>query len=478
MKQNRVAVHSNNRPRPGSVQTRLPDEVRLPEMLFGYLAGPFGALLANGIFACVLNKYLTDVLRLDTGFLSRLQLFSTVPIVAANLLVGQLIEHTRVMTGKARPWILFSALTLSVGSVLMFVMPFDGPARRVWIAVAYHAFYAVAFPIYNTANAALVSVSTRDSAKRSTLASLTTIANLCVMLVASVGFPVLVSNVLHENLSRWFFAMTVVGGFAAMTILLQYRFTRERITEEVRGHTDAGQKNIAPSVGAQLKAAMREKWWWIAILFHICYQWSNALKNGSAVYFCQWVADLSPVGGDYGAVQSLLALLGAAPMVVVAIFVVPLARRFGKRRLVFWGMVISVAGGLIVGAGGGNLMVVGIGTVIKCFGAGPAAFLTLAMLTDVVDYIEYQSGLRTDGLTMSIYSALMVAGTPICNAVFMALMRGYDAALAVQSAEVQRVIVFSYIWVENIAYLAGAVLIYLWTAEKTLAEERVGKVPS
>ena len=89
------------------------EDVRLPEMLFGYLIGPFGALLASGIFTSQLQNYLTNVLKLDLGFLTMLQLLSTILIVAANLVVGQLIERTRTLAGKARPWILLSALTLS-----------------------------------------------------------------------------------------------------------------------------------------------------------------------------------------------------------------------------------------------------------------------------------------------------------------------------------------------------------------------------
>lgn len=94
-------------------------------MLIGYFIGPFGALLASGIFTSILQNYFTDVLKLNLTFLTTLQLFSTILIVAANLIVGQLIERTRTMAGKARPWILLSALTLSIASVLMFVVPFE-----------------------------------------------------------------------------------------------------------------------------------------------------------------------------------------------------------------------------------------------------------------------------------------------------------------------------------------------------------------
>ena len=112
------------------------DDVKLPEMLIGYFIGPFGALLASGIFTSILQNYFTDVLKLNLTFLTTLQLFSTILIVAANLIVGQLIERTRTMAGKARPWILLSALTLSIASVLMFVVPFEGTAKMVWIAIA------------------------------------------------------------------------------------------------------------------------------------------------------------------------------------------------------------------------------------------------------------------------------------------------------------------------------------------------------
>ena len=149
------------------------DDVKMPEMLLGYFIGPFGALLSSGIFTSILQNYFTDVLKLDLGFLTTLQLVSTVLIVASNLIVGQLIEHTKALAGKARPWILLSALTLSVASVLMFIVPFEGMAKMVWIAIAYNLYYAVAYPIYNTANSTLVAVSTRDGKKRSALASFT-----------------------------------------------------------------------------------------------------------------------------------------------------------------------------------------------------------------------------------------------------------------------------------------------------------------
>ena len=457
-------------------------DVKMAEMLFGYFIGPFGALLSSGIFTSQLQNYLTNVLKLDLAFLTGLQLVSTIFIVAANLIVGQLIERTRTLAGKARPWVLLSALTLSVASVLMFIMPFQNEmARMVWIAIAYNLYYAVAFPIYNTANSTLIPVSTRNSQQRSALASFTNVAGLGVMGVGSMIFPALVSMALKEDQNLWFVAMLAVGIFTALTILLQFQFTRERVTEEGGESTE---QQAAPPIGQQFKAVTGDKMWWLAIIFYLCFQWSGAMKNGSMTFFCQWVMDNSffgmELGDAWGMSQSLLAIMGAIPMAVAAVFVVPLSNKFGKRLVTFIGMVVGVIGGIIAGLGNGQIVPVAIGVALKCLGSSPAAYLILAMLADVIDHIEFKDNIRTDGLTMSIYSSLMVAGTPICNAIFSGLLNasGYDQSadvalnIAGQSASAQAAITVSYIWIETVAYALCALLIMLWTVEKNLPQEQ------
>ena len=458
-------------------------EVRLPEMLLGYFIGPFGALLSSGIFTSILQNYFTDVLKLDLSFLTGLQLFSTILIVAANLVVGQLIERTKALAGKARPWILLSALVLSVASVLMFIVPFQSTgAKMVWIAIAYNLYYAVAYPIYNTANSTLVPVSTRNSKQRATLASFTNMAGLGVMGAGSMVFPVLVSFSLKENQHLWFLTMLAVAVFTALAIFLQYKFTRERVTEELMSGSDHAAKEAVAPLQQQLKAVAGEKWWWISIVFYLVMQWSGAMKNGSMAFFCKWVLDNTFFGSPdaWGASQSLLAVMGAIPMAIAAAFVVPLANKFGKQKLVLLGMVVGAIGGVIAGLGGQNIVPVAVGVAIKCLGSAPACYLILAMLADVIDHIEFTSGIRTDGLTMSIYSSIMVAATPICNSIFSAILgaSGYnqtaDAALgtAGQTLATQQAISIGYIWIETIGFVVCALLILAWNVEGKLQEEQ------
>lgn len=444
------------------------DKVTTPETLLGYLIGPFGALLSSGIFTSYLQVYLGEALGLSSAYLSVLQLVSTFLIVAANLIVGQLIERTRTMAGKARPWLLLSALTLSIASVLMFIMPFEGTARYVWIAIAYNLYYAVAYPIYNTANATMVPVSTRDSEKRSVLASMSNFAGLGVMGAGSMVFPILVQTFLSTKDevtgadvytgfgTQWFIVMLAVAIFTALTVILQFKFTRERVTEELMESNAKEEKKQSVSVGQQLKAVTSEKWWWVIIVFYLLFQWAGAVKNGSMAYFCSNV-----LGGNW--YMSILSILGAVPMAIAAAFVVPLANKFSKQKLTLAGLALGVVGGVIAGLGGNNLVVVGIGIALKCLGSSPACYLILAMLADVIDHVEYKHGIRTDGLTMSIYSSLMVAATPIGGAIIQALNGMLDAGTAAS---------VNYIWIETIAYAVCAVLMIFFGVERNLKAEQ------
>ena len=77
--------------------------------------------------------------------------------------------------------------------------------------------------------------------------------------------------------------------------------------------------------------------------FYMLFQWSGAMKNGSMSYFCKWVLDNTFFGTADAWVppQGLLSIMGAIPMAVAAVFVVPLANKFGK-RLVCGGFMLLV----------------------------------------------------------------------------------------------------------------------------------------
>ena len=486
--------------------------VKGPEMLLGYLIGPFGALLASGIFTTYLNKYWKEVLFADYTtvigyetvyvdgvakqqpiigfpdgspvgtFLTLLPLLSAILIIVGNLLVGQLIERTKTRAGKARPWLLLSSVLLAVGCIVLFIAPMgngtDTPVlTMVLTAIAYNVYYAVAYPLYNTANSTLVPVSTRNSSQRSLLASFENFAHIGVMGAGGMVFPVIVGWITMKNAdgstdlaatkTAWMITFIIIGIITFLFVILQYYFTRERVTEE-SFHLDTAEnveEKKSISLKQQFKGVGTEPFWWLIIIFYLIFQFSGSLKNGAVSFFCDRFATFSIgdlfIGKDLSV--AIINVLGAVPMAVAMAFIWPLSRKFRKRLVVMVGLIIGAVGGVIAGIWANNFYAVCIGVALKSFGSAPACYMVLAMVSDVLDHIEAKHGYRCDGLTMSIYSAIMAATGPLSLGVFNAITNNGGNSTMVT---------VSYIWIETGVYVVCAIMMIFFIVEKYLKGDR------
>ena len=115
-------------------------DVTKGEKWLGYLVGPAGALLLNAVLASYLNVYYADVLKL-TGvwggaFLMVFPIMSKVIDAVTNIAMGQLIDRTKTKEGKARPWMLLSAVLLPITGILLFAVPNASVTVQViWVMI-------------------------------------------------------------------------------------------------------------------------------------------------------------------------------------------------------------------------------------------------------------------------------------------------------------------------------------------------------
>ena len=450
--------------------------VKPVESLLGYLVGPFCAMLANGIFTTYLTRYFRNVLfaeELASGsalagtvesFLTVFPILSAILIVIGNLVAGQLVERTRTKAGKARPWILLSAVLLAVSSVLIFIQPSDDPTfKMIWLVITYNLYYAVAFPLYNTANSTLTPLSTRNSNQRSVLASFVNMALLGAVGAGSMVFPFLLSILIKPEMSLgtqrtfWMILFIIVAVITFLGTVMQYYFTRERVTEESMGQEQAEAKPRI-GVGRQAKAAVGDRYFWIIIVFYFLYQFSGGIKNTSLNFYAEILATQS---FPTDSVTGVLGIIGAVPMAVAVFFVAPLCNKFGKRPMCVIGMIVGVAGGVIAGIGYDNMVVASVGIALKCLGSAPAGYMILAMIADSLDHIEAKCGFRCDGLVMSVYSSIMIASTPVAQGITSALVGTGTTGT-----------VIAYIWIETVCYGLGAIILLFFNVEKYLKSDR------
>ena len=386
------------------------------EKWFGYLLGPIGALLLNAVLASYLNIYYTDVLKLKGiwggVFLTVFPLVSKIIDALTNIVMGYIIDRTKTKQGKARPWMLLSAPLVTITGILLFVVPEGSDTlKAIWVLLSYNLFYSFAYTIYSMSHSLMVPLSTRNTNQRGGLSVFNQIATIMVTgIIVALIFPMLIMPALGVSKDLWITLMSVLSIIALPLILLEYYFTKERITEESIGKEE--EQKIPYRL--QIKAIFTDKYFILLILYFLIYTAGSTIKNIGLVYYCNYVL------GTYqdGITQTLVSVLGGIPMGIGIFLVWPLAKKFGKKNVTMIGFLIYAIGSLICFLAPTNMVVVLIGQFIKNIGGLPCAYVFMALFADTLDHMEWKTGFRSDGTAMSIYNIIMVAAAGICTGVF------------------------------------------------------------
>ncbi len=408
-------------------------EVKAKEKWLGYLLGPAGALLLNAVLATYLNVYYTDVLNLtplwNGLFLAIFPIISKVIDAITNVIMGQIIDRTRTKEGKARPWLLLSAVLVPVTAILLFVVPnANDTVKAIWVIVSYNLFYSFAYTIFNMSHNLMVPLSTRDSQARGGLSVFNQITTIMMsgILVALI-FPMVIMPVIGVAKPRWILLMSILSIIALPLTLMEYFFTKERITEEAEA---AGEEENV-SFMEQMKLLFTDKYMLLMYGYFFVTTVGATIKNLGLVYYCNYVL------GTYndGITQMLVSVIGGIPMGIGIFAVWPLAKKFGKRNVTMIGCLLIAVGSLICWMFPRNLVMVLIGQFIKNTGGLPGSYVFMALFADCLDHMEWKSDTRLDGTAMSIYNIIAVAMVGIMTGVFNLLLAktGYLAPFSANS---------------------------------------------
>lgn len=455
------------------------EDVQKSEKWLGYLLGPAGALLLNAILASYLNVYYTDVLKLTNvwggAFLAVFPIVSKIIDAVTNVVMGQIIDRTKTAQGKARPYLLLAAILLPVTGILLFTVPTASQTVQVvWVMLSYNLFYSFAFTIYNMSHNLMVPLSTRDVQQRGSLSVFNNISSVAATgIIVALFFPMLVMPAIGVNKSAWITVMAVVSVLALPLTLVEYYFTRERITEENEG---AEEQKIP--IKTQLLSVIKDKYWVVLFLYLIVYHVGSNLKNISLIYFCNYVL------GTYndGITQTMISVIGGIPMGIGMFAVWPLAKKFGKRNLTMAGFALYALGGIICLINPHSMVVVLIGQFVKNIGGLPCAYVFMALFADVLDHIEWKCGFRVDGLSTSILTIILTVAGGVANGLFNLMLSktGYippeflngETVASVQNAATQNVITFGFLGFEAITAFIMIGLLTFLGVEKNLTKEQ------
>ncbi len=396
-----------------------------------YGIGDCGANVIVALASSFLTGYYTDTVGVAAAAIGTMMLLCRVFDGITDLIMGALVDKTKSKYGKARPWLLWTAPLMGISLFLIFNVPasLGATGKLIYIYLTYIFQNCIIYTANNLPYNALLSRMTLDVQDRAQTASIRFVMTQVTSLITNVITANLIASVGWRSISA------IYGTVACVMCVLCFLGVREHVDAEDDGTVKVERVPLSKA----LPALFKNKYFFIqALMFMFLY--INVVTTGSMTYyFCNSVL------GNI-AFLSWTSVAGTVPAMIVNLMMPGLVAKFGKRKLMITGATIMAIGSCIIGAAGSNLPLVVLGLIVKGFGTGPIMSGIFATTADVVDYGEWKTGVRSEGLVNSCTSFGMKVGIGLGSAIctWIIAIGGYVGTAEVQTESALASIRFGY----------------------------------
>lgn len=335
-------------------------------------------------------------------------------------LIGTIIDADRrqYKRNKFLSYIWFGSIGLIVGGACCF-LPF--PSAPTWakfiIFIAGYVIWDAFYTIANVPYGSLLSLISDEPADRASLSAWRSIGSMIGNMVPMVVLPFIIYNK-DETLNGYmvFVAALIMGVLGFVCFQFMIRNTEIRVEEEIKLNADQPKFNVfaalknfvtnRPAVGATLAAmgmfiGMQGATTAVSVVFQIYFK--NAKISG------------------------IVQLFAMIPIV----FFTPLARKmvtkYGKKELSVIGAICSIIGGaglFIITPNNTtlDLVIYVICQLVYSLGLGIYSTVSWAMMGDAIDYNEWKTGKREEGIVYSLHSFFRKLAQGVGPAVALVIM--------------------------------------------------------
>lgn len=444
----------------------------------GYMFGDFGNDFTFIFASTFLMVFYTKVLAIDVKLVGTLFVIARCIDAFTDVAMGQIVDRMKPgKNGRFRPWILRMCGPVAISSFLMYQSSLANASmtvKVVYMFVTYILWGSVFYTSINIPYGSMASVLSSESDDRSALSTFRSLGAALASLVISVGAPLIVyttdaaGNQIVEG-SRFTFVAGAFSIGAIVCYLLCYYLTTERV------QTDPTVKEQAPSIVKSLQTALTNRAL-LGIILAALFLLLGALMAQSLNQFVFIDYFKSKTG------LSIASMCGLLPSFLLAPFVVPLARKFGKRELGAIGCFISGIGCILLYLLHTHSMWLHISiSIINSMGFGFFNLIIWALITDVIDDQEVKTGHREDGTVYAIYSFARKIGQALSGGIgaWALGLIGYDSAVQVQTTEVANNIYSVATLIPGLFYIAVAIcLMTIYPLSKKKVEANIATLKS
>jgi len=210
----------------------------------GYGAGDLAANCSYGLVSSFVLIYLTNTVGLNAGVIGTLMMLSKLLDGASDVIFGSIIDRTKSRLGKARPWMLYSQIGVSIMMVLLFAVPDMGVNMQYfYFFITYTLMNVVFYTANNIAYSSLVSLTTKNPNERVQLGSIRFIFSLLTNLVVA-SVTVNLTNAFGGGAAGWK-SVAIIYAIVALVVNTISVFSVKELPESELVEKDEGERPAA-----------------------------------------------------------------------------------------------------------------------------------------------------------------------------------------------------------------------------------------
>lgn len=408
---------------------RLPP-LSLPVRL-SYGVGELAAAIPASLSAFFLLYFFTTVAGLSPALAGGILLIGRLWDSVNDPVIGWLSDRTRSPLGRRFPWMLAGVVPFAICVALLWTVPnVDSQWGRFAFYAVLSLFAFVAVTAVQLPYTALAAELSDDYDERTGLMGMKAAFSIGGSIFAMVLAQVVFAR-LSDPRQQYFLLGCIAAALALVTVTLCVvgTFNRYRLVQKHRPPLQPGPQS--PSLVRELRTIGANPAFRIILGMYLCGWMGIQVTAAMLPYFVDAWMGLPPTHFA----QMALAVLGTA-MVMIAVWN-RVARRSGKRTVFLLGAPLAVLGLLgmwtVQPSQVGWMYVLG---VITGMGVATLYMVPFAMLPDVIDLDELNTGLRREGLYFSAIVFLQKLGLAAALFISGQLLNwtGYSATAASQPA--------------------------------------------
>ena len=301
-----------------------------------YGSGDLACNLGYGLIGSFIMIYLTNTVGLNSAVIGMLMMASKFLDGVTDIFFGSMMDRTHTRLGKARPWMLYAQVGVSLCTFLLFCVPASSAVMQyVYFFIVYTSLNAVFFTANGIAYSALSALITRSANERVQLGSIRFMFSLFTnILVPSITMGLVEG--FGGGAAGWRTVALVYAVLALLINSISCLSVRELPEERKTGSTETVPTEKI-SLAQSARYLLSNKYYLVILGIYLCQYCGSDISQGVGVYYMTYIMGNPALLGLFSMAQML-------PM-IVALSVTPHSgekvRQYVEGQLL---RILSVAG--------------------------------------------------------------------------------------------------------------------------------------